>query len=354
MATRSQDQHLVAQVASSPDLDRSALSDQSGETVVVPAFGWHPWFSYQLYEDQAAEPTYKCNNENGDDDDEEAKRRHYTTVLSSKPTPEFISNLPTPTPLSTFITSTRAHLQAHPLALVGEIGIDKAFRLPQEWDPSTLAARDTTLTPGGREGRLLSPHRVRMPHQQAVLTAQLKLAGEMGRAVSVHGVQAHGVLHDTLAALWKGFEREVMTHRQRKQVAPGAEDFSDSEDDDEEQAPKPFPPRICLHSFGGSAEVLKQYLVPTIPAKIYFSFSACINLGTENGRTKIDEVLKLVPDDAVLVESDLHIAGEEMDAVLEEMYWKICQVKGWELEEGVKRIGKNYEAFIFGETKGDT
>ena len=345
MATRSQDQHLVAEVASELALpDRSALSDQAGKTGVVPAFGWHPWFSHQLYDDHAEEPTYSSKSE---DDKDEAKAKHYTTVLSSTPSPEFIKALPTPTPLSTFISSTKERLKSYPLALIGEIGIDKAFRLPQEWDDATSAGRDETLTPGGREGRLLSPHRVLMSHQQAVLTAQLRLAGQMKRAVSVHGVQAHGVLHDTLAALWKGHEKEVLSRRQRRQIAPGAEDISD-DGDEGDSALKPFPPRICLHSFSGSVEVLTQYLVPTIPAKIFFSFSACINMGTENGRNKIDEVLKMVPDDAVLVESDLHMAGDKMDSVLEEMYQKVCEVKGWDLEDGVKRIAKNYEAFIFG------
>ena len=56
----------------------------------------------------------------------------------------------------------------------------------------------------------------------------------------------------------------------------------------------------------------------------------------------------MCPDDRILVESDLHVAGEAMDAALEAMYGKVCEVKGWELEEGIRRIGKNYEEFIFG------
>ncbi|CAM1511197.1 Fc.00g087100.m01.CDS01 [Cosmosporella sp. VM-42] len=348
MATRSQDQQLVAEVASDLAVaDRSALSDLSVRNGVVPAFGWHPWFSYQLFDDGAEEVTYKPRGES-EEDVQEAKRKHYAAVLQPAPSPDFILDLPAPTPLSSFLTLTRTHLSTYPTALVGEIGLDKAFRLPQSWDSSTHAARDSSLTAGGREGRLLSPHRVRMPHQQAVLKAQLQLAGELGRAVSVHGVQAHGVLYDTLAGCWKGFEKEVVSRREQKRVAPGAEDFSSDEEDGEEEGGKPFPPRICLHSFSGAPEVLKQYLHPSIPAKIFVSFSECINMVSENGKSKIDEVLKMVPDDRVLVESDLHIAGEDMDNALEEMYRKVCEVKGWELEDGTRKIGRNYEEFIFG------
>ncbi|RSL89439.1 hypothetical protein CEP51_001186 [Fusarium floridanum] len=323
MATRAQDQQLVADAAAATNPGKA----------IVPAFGWHPWFSHLLYDD---------NSTPGSVPDKVA---HYAAVLQPEPDAAFISSLPDPTPISSFIKSTRSLLDSHPKALVGEIGLDKAFRLPQAWKPSDKASRDESLTPGGREGRLLSPHRVRMEHQRSILAAQLRLAAETRRAVSIHGVQAHGVLHETLAATWKGHEKEVITRRKRRLVAQGAEDFSSDEDEDEE---KPYPPRICLHSFSGSVEVLKQYLHPAIPARIFVSLSSAVNLSTEATSTRTDEVLRALPDESILVESDLHIAGEDMDAALEEMYRHVCEVKGWELEDGVKRIAKNYNDFIHG------
>ncbi|KAH6895244.1 TatD family [Thelonectria olida] len=370
MATRAQDQDLVADVATHyPVPDQNTFSLQqttespSNPPFVVPAFGWHPWFSHLLYDDEAPEPTYRPVSATtsasasasgpepgpgpGPSSEDAAKAVHYSSVLTPSPSPSFLASLPPPVPISSFISSTQARLLAHPHALVGEIGLDKAFRLPQAWDPSAKNGRDDGRTPGGREGRTLSPHRVSMEHQRVVLAAQLKLAARTRRAVSVHGVQAHGILYDTLEATWKGHEKEVISRRKRRLVAEGAEDFSsDSEDDSGE--PKPYPPRICLHSFSAGVAVLKQYLHRAVPAKIFISLSSAVNLSTEATRTKTDEVLRAMPDNRIIVESDLHTAGASMDEALEEMYRRVCTIKGWPLEEGVARIAKNYEEFIYG------
>ena len=361
MATRSQDQHLVEGAAADLGIpvDRRGLEGPWGEggCRVVPSFGWHPWFSHQLYDDTASASHLTYDPAAHQGSEHAAKRAHYQAVLSPPPSDEaFLASLPVPTALSAFVASTRARLAAHPHSLVGEIGLDKAFRLPDRWDPQAAELRDDGLTPGGREGRRLRPQRVGVAHQQAVATAQLRLAGDVGRPVSVHGVQAHGVLFQTVAACWKGMEKEVVSRRQRKLVAPGAEDDDDDDDDQESQAErgggggggKPYPPRICLHSFSGTVEFLKQWLHPAIPASIYFSFSTAVNLGTPGGRGRFADVVRAVPADRVLVESDLHVAGERMDAALEDMYRFVCEVKGWALDEGVARLGRNYEAFVFG------
>lgn len=372
MATRSQDQDLVASVASSHPPTPSSR--------IIPAFGWHPWFSHQLYDDTTTTPqnsTYDPSLSPA-----AAKAAHYTAVLSPAPDDKFIAALPDPLPLSAFLAATRQRILDSPAgaALIGEIGLDKAFRLPWPWPHSTDSSssaqpeRDETLTPGGREGRTLSPHHVRMPHQVAVLTAQLRLAGELGVGVSVHGVQAHGVLFEALRGLWKGHEREVVSRRKRRMVAEGAEDFSSSdeeedwsEDEGEEgfgagkgkkgggegkkgkaYKPMPFPPRVCLHSFSGSPQTVQQYLNPAIPLKVFFSFSAVINLSTAGGESKFPDVVRACPDDRLLVESDLHCAGEEMDRVLEDISRRVCAIKGWALEDGLARIRRNYEEFIHG------
>lgn len=395
MATRSQDQDLVAQLATQCGVtSRQAITSSSlvsSQQRVIPAFGWHPWFSHQIYDDTTSDPSPLWQT-----DPDAAKRNHYDAVLVPSPSSrsrnnkdsndndngktddDFLTHLPTPTPLSTLLSSIRQNLLAHPFALVGEIGIDKAFRLPLH-GPGI----DEDMTPGRRNGQPLSPYRVSMDHQIRIFTAQLKLAGEMGRAVSVHGVQAPGPLFETLRRMWKGHEKRVVSNRERKKIAMGVnEDFSSSDDDDDdgsdvhsddngngkrangrddddEARPKrcksrPFPPRICLHSFSSGVQTLRQYIDDKrIPAKIFFSFSQAVNYSTgahENARKKhiADDVIRECPDDRILLESDLHTAGQDMDDMLEKIYRQVCFAKGWDLRDGVERIKKNYEEFIIG------
>ncbi|CAK7224463.1 Cut9-interacting protein scn1 [Sporothrix curviconia] len=357
MSTRAQDQDLVA-----------ALGKDDPKT--VPAFGWHPWFSYQLHDDSG-------EGKGGEDlTSLEDKRRHLADVLVPKPSSldepasdkdkqlvaaldALAASLPAIRPLSAFIVETRQRLQDHPGALVGEIGVDKAFRVPEPAteDKASAAASSATselgLTPGGREGRRLSPFRVQPAHQTAVLAAQLKLAAELQRPVSVHGVQAHGLLFSALAATWKEQEKKLLSHRQRHQIAgiEGLDDeTSDSEDEqgahDAPKRAKTYPPAICLHSFSGPVDMLQQYLHPAIPAAIYFSFSTAVNCSTANGCARTAEVVAACPDDRLLVESDLHVAGAAMDAALKDMYRRVCAIKKWTLAEGVAQIGRNYDAFI--------
>ncbi|KAJ8106516.1 hypothetical protein ONZ43_g7042 [Nemania bipapillata] len=367
MATRSEDQELVCEVASRHGVsDGKALLSTpptfTEQDRIIPCFGWHPWFSYQLYDDTVSNPTY--------DGTPAGKIAHYDQVLAPPPSSKdasFSNGLCDPQPLSKFLNETRRRLEQFPLALVGEIGLDKAFRLPTAWTSTQEISREGGLTPGGREGRRLSPYRVQMAHQAAILRAQLQLAGQMGRAVSVHGVQAHGILYETLASCWKGHEKEVLSRRQKHQIAQGAEDFwsdTDEDSDDYDAQPKKkskpqkptadiakgpalFPPRICLHSYSGHVEQVKLYLHPTIPAKVYFSFSTAINWGN-TGSEKTDEAIRAIPDDRILVESDLHTAGEQMDSSLEEVCRKICQLKGWGLRQGVEILGRNWLEFILG------
>jgi Tat protein secretion system quality control protein TatD with DNase activity len=286
---------------------------------------------------------------------DEQKVQHYQSVLAPKSEDRsFLLSLPNPRPLGHFIAQARSYLSRYPLALVGEVGLDRSFRIPESWLPEEVNCRDDALTPGGREGRKLSPYRVNMDHQRKVLLAQVRLAGEMQRAVSVHGVAAHGIVYETVAETWKGHERHVPSKRERKQAEAAAKSNSappDSEhpDEDDISGPKPFPPRICLHSYSGPAETVKQYIAPSVPCEVFFSFSTTINAWSEDGNGKVEAAVRMVPDDRILVESDLHQAGEKMDQYLEEGVRKLCEVKGWGVEEGVRRLGANWRRFVFGD-----
>ncbi|GIZ36776.1 hypothetical protein CKM354_000024300 [Cercospora kikuchii] len=348
MATRAQDQELVAKAADEFGVTEneagSEETDWSKLHKIIPAFGWHPWFSHQMFDEAEYDNVSSLSSQQ--------KIAHYQSVLTPKSEdPEFLQSLPDPRPFGEFLAQMREYLRQYPLALVGEVGLDRAFRIPESWLPSQKDDRNESLTPGGREGRKLSPYRVSMEHQKKVLLAQLALAGKLSRAVSCHGVQAHGVVYETLAQTWKGHERKVLSKREQKRSEAAKKANAEPEEDEEpekESGPKPYPPRICLHSFSGPADTVKQYIAPSVPCDIFFSFSTTINAWSEDGQGKVEAAVKAVPDDRILIESDLHTAGERMDQYLEEGVRTICQVKGWELEDGVRTLARNWKRFALG------
>ncbi|KAL4929483.1 TatD family hydrolase [Aspergillus undulatus] len=361
MSTRADDQDLVFQSA-------EKLAKEPGDGGVeriLPCFGWHPWFSHQIIDDTSVKPECKETQ-----DSFELKKIHYSKVLKPPPGDDFIASLPNPKPLSELLSETRSRLQKSPNALVGEIGLDRTFRLPQPWTQEEIDARNGAMTPGSREGRKLSPHQVRPEHQKAILEAQLRLAGELGRPVSVHSVQGHGGVIEVFQKIWKGHERKQASRRERKRRGSHAEAHTGSDAEDQSphtagagargqtsnganaaQGPLPYPPRICMHSYSGPAETLKQLLHASNPSTVYFSFSSVINFSHHSDRSV--EVIKALPDDRLLVESDLHIAGKEMDDKLEEVTREICKIRGWELRPGMKQLADNWKRFVFGEV-GDS
>ncbi|KAH6889613.1 hypothetical protein B0T10DRAFT_486477 [Thelonectria olida] len=336
MATRTQDQPLVTDIVAAHGIKERGWFPED-TTTVIAGYGRHPWFSHEVYDDLGEAITFgKTENV------EASKERHYKAVLTPAPDdPGFWHDLPMPIPLSAVISDIRTRLEIDPLAIVGEIGLDKSFRLPMQWKPEAKSMRDPARTPGGRERRPLSPHKIQMSHQKTVLMAQLKLAGEFGRAVSVHGVQVHGVLYDLLTSCWKGHEIKGRRSQQKQRKERG-------ELREKDQDLKPYPPRICLHSFSGKSDAVKQYLKPSFPAQIFFSFSKTNNLASEDARAKTADAVAAVPDNRILVESDLHTAGDRMDGELEEVCRAICAIKGWSLEDGISRMAANYREYIFG------
>ena len=347
MGTRAQDQELVADFAGKFGFDRTSSENPDSHCRLVPAFGWHPWFAHQIYDDLSN--SRRLTNLPPSKDD------HYRNVISPSPDDDkFLISLPQPFPLSALLDQVRTHVQEHPISVVGEIGLDSTFRIPgteilhNDYEPDPL------LTPGGREGRRLSKYRVNIDHQRRILTMQLSIAGELQRAVSVHGVAAHGILFDTLRDTWRGHERPNLSKRAKKrQTSVGAthdhEEIADATDAKKvhDAVPLPFPPRICLHSYSGTADTLKLYLHPSIPATIFFSFSHLVNFS--NPSNKAVGVIKAIPNNRILAESDLHAAGGRMDELMEEIVRKICDIKGWSLVEGVNQLASNWKEFIFGD-----
>ncbi|KAL3447957.1 Metallo-dependent hydrolase [Aspergillus insuetus] len=349
MSTRGEDQDLVQKIAN--DLAKDFPATEKHPPRILPCFGWHPWFSHRILDD-AADSTDPGIGESA----AEVKKAHYSKVLKPSPDDAFISTLPEPKPLSQLISETRSRLLAFPTALVGEVGLDRAFRLPQAWTQEDIDARSAEMTPGSREGRRLSPYVVRIEHQKAILEAQLRLAGELHRPVSVHSVQGHGAVVELFKTLWKGHERKVASRREmkRRQSVDGAHAGSDAEGDEDGESlsdgqvkqPLPFPPRICMHSYSGPVETIGQFLHRSNPSDVYFSFSDVVNFGHQSDKSVA--VIKALPDDRVLIESDLHTAGDEMDKRLEQVTRQVCGLRGWELKQGVQQLADNWKRFVYG------
>ena len=90
---------------------------------------------------------------------------------------------PDPILLSDILASMRADLMALPHAMVGEVGLDRSSRIPFGLPFSPPYALRYA------ERRDMSPFTIPLAHQLPILEAQLDLAVELRRNVSVHSVQ---------------------------------------------------------------------------------------------------------------------------------------------------------------------
>lgn len=124
--------------------------------------GYHPWAAHTLSLEKTPDA-----------------RTHYARLFGEAQDDEtaaLYDALPSPTPLSDALDQLCAHLKAFPQALVGEVGLDRSFRIP---DPRVGGRRLT---------RLQTP----IDHQLAVLRPQMQMACALGRSVSMHSVRAAG------------------------------------------------------------------------------------------------------------------------------------------------------------------
>ncbi|THH30530.1 hypothetical protein EUX98_g3650 [Antrodiella citrinella] len=172
MSTRPSDQALVRDLA------------QRYPDKVVPAFGYHPWFSHWISTSTEPEGT------------QISKEAHYRSLLlSQSSSPEhraafdrLLPYLPDPTPLHDILTSLRADLLAFPHAMLGEVGLDRSARIP--YTTPSLPPYTLHEPAHGTRKDVLSPFTIPIDHQVKVLEVQLEVAVELGRNVSVHSVKA--------------------------------------------------------------------------------------------------------------------------------------------------------------------
>lgn len=236
---------------------------------------------------------------------------HYKTVLSSKQNDELsemIQALPTPFPYNIWYHNLRQHLLNHPDALVGEVGVDRSAR----------------LLPGGAidwHGKKPTSVQTTIEHQLAIMDIQCKLARELNRGISVHCVQGQGHLLGYLQAQAKNFSK-----RQLKKL---------------KIAPQTL--RMCLHSFGGAPATIKQFV--ELPGfDVFVSFSVAINVRLIPAK-KLLELIKAVPEDRLLIESDLN-TPVDLDQSLVEITKIVAEARGWSMKQVVSITHKNWLRFV--------
>lgn len=225
------------------------------------------------------------------------KEAHYDAVLTSMnetEKSEMIKALDPPFPLDEWYNNLKQHLETHPEAIVGEVGLDRAAR----------------LLPGGAiEWHGVKPTSVQctIEHQLQVFELQLQLAKELNRSMSVHCVQAQGHL---LSLLQKHTKNDP-------------------------------PIRLCLHSFGGSPGTLPQFL-KLKGYTIYVSYSIAIN---ERLGKKLDDLIQAVPTDRLLIESDLN-SPKGQDEAMVAIAERVAKVHEWSVDQAIKQTHENWCKFI--------
>lgn len=234
-----------------------------------------------------------------------------------------------PIPRRVWEPRLRSLLHKYPHAIVGEAGLDRAASIPG-------CARRARCSPR---------------HQLALLRAQLSLAAEFARPISLHCVRAHGALYEELR------ERALAAAA----AAAGGGGGGDA---------MLLPPAIMLHSFGGAPEeaarfsALEKLCGRARGCRVYFSFSAAINArpprdnsggdggaadggGVDPSAIKLAARIRAVPADRLLLESD-EVAPAALDQGLARSLALVAAARGWGLRETAERCRANFEAFYGG------
>lgn len=290
MSTNARDQSMVAELASQhPDK-------------VIPCFGWHPWFAHQI---SLLDPP-------------PSKEQHYHELFGIPEAASGVTNaakeelvsiweqLAEPVSLSFICQGLRENFDRFPQALLGEVGIDRAFRIPRRtWNYDPQQANTSTKVP--KLTKLKTPQ----THQLAVLRAQINVALQYRRNISLHSVQAAGLTVDLLEAL-----------RNTDIAAFGAV-------------------RISLHSCTLDNNVVRS--ITKKHANVFIGFSSTINRKQMVAR----DCLASVDSSRALMESDYHTV-KDIPAYLLQANEYFATLHGLETEAAAQQLRANWETFYTG------
>ncbi|EFJ49275.1 hypothetical protein VOLCADRAFT_90028 [Volvox carteri f. nagariensis] len=283
---------------------------------VIPCFGVHPWFAHLHALDQAAAAPA------------DPSLPAPLPLLLDCPAngkdhpsrhPDLMPRL-APLPPATWFPRLRALLERYPQAVVGEFGLDRVAVVP---------------------GTRLQPS---WSHQLALTELHLRLASELGRPASLHCVQGYGHLQDMMRRL----------------------------------GPEGFPPKVMLHSYGGSVDLIRGFtkLPGGVGERVYFRRVDCLPptrrflKSTLHARaptptptptrclpaavsppssmaelaTKLLERLRAAPLERLLVESD-QCSPRRVDSGLRDILEAVAEARGISLEQAAAATSENFRTF---------
>ncbi|KAJ9118644.1 hypothetical protein QFC22_003864 [Naganishia vaughanmartiniae] len=226
MATRVHDQQLVESFGETYGSGKDKVDDEDENTQVVACFGYHPWFSHLLSLDTSKDPLDKQQHYESifiPSSLSPSKKDEYHQILS-----RIIHLFPEPVRLGPLLVDMgqriRRTLGRGQKVMVGEIGLDRSFRIP--YPPNSTdsegTAHTTTTTVEDAENAIaatapekelaekqdnpaaaaktktktktLTPFTTSTAHQLRVLELQFQVALDCGVNVSLHSVKAQGKL----------------------------------------------------------------------------------------------------------------------------------------------------------------
>ncbi|ODV64461.1 putative endodeoxyribonuclease [Ascoidea rubescens DSM 1968] len=338
MSTNQFDSKLVIELG-------DKLNKNMNRQVIIPSIGIHPWYCHLFSFDDDEEN--RESNINGDDN-QNYKLLHYKKILKlSNTSLDFDDNLrmiqdylPKPIYIERYLNELKRKVDAllvedlslNKYMICGEIGLDKLFRIPlngflgnpKEFDYKQIKNNDKD----GSNNRLLSNFKVDMKHQIRIFNRQLEFANELKLPISVHSVKSHGVILELI--------RSFYSENKLKSIKS-----------------------ICLHSYTGSKDQIKQWLSFDQNSKIdvFFSFSNIINISNnmsiKNGNFLMENVIQEIPIDNLLIETDFLVdryydCNKDRDHYrdLLKVVDQICKIKCLKRDLCIEHLSQNWNRYL--------
>jgi len=282
MSTQPRDYPFIHQIAESLEQINEKICDtkirneeqvqDTNSIEVIRCFGVHPWFLKEANMDfplGSGDPS-KCTDISPQDEGSAQKGSDAEMIMSN-------SN-------SSFgwFLHLQHYLSTHPNTCVGEIGLD-GVRFDIIDGEKVLACP--------------------MDIQVMAFEAQLHLAADLDKCVSIHVVKAWGEFITSLKKVLteRLKRRKEQRNRWKQYKATTGKTLLD------EKEILVLPPRMYFHAFGGNEAILKQLdAIVKDHSSIYFGFAPIVNFRKKSmNEKKMNSILQKIGIDRLVLESDL-------------------------------------------------